>query len=161
MDAPFEIDRETGTLRFPLLPLTLAPKQALAAFLATDVAARAEKGFTNQGWQRYHLLQHLEDGQVLWISLGFLYDWITEIKFGYCPETDRDWSTWSREKEVARAETYQRELEHQLGSRGQFPWGIANAGYDDKAAHAVLFVRYDWRRLAALRAQNADPGSNL
>ena len=57
MDAPFTIDRETGTLRFPPLPLTLAPKQELAAFLATDVAAHAEKGFTNQEWQSY-LVRH-------------------------------------------------------------------------------------------------------
>ena len=93
----------------------------------------------------------------MWVSLGFSYDWNTRVRFGYGAESECDWSTWSMEKELARADAYQRELERQLGSRGQFPWGVANAGYDDKAAHAVLFVRYDWRRLSALRAQNTNP----
>jgi hypothetical protein len=155
MNAPFEIDRETGTLHFPHLALTLAPKQELAHFLATGIAARAKKGFTNQEWQWYLLRQNIGDGQGLWVSLGFSYDWITQVSFGYGPESEWDWSKWSKEKELARSDEYQRELERQLGSRGQFPWGIANAGYDDKAASAEIFVRYDWRRLSALKAQHA------
>ena len=115
LDAPFEIDLESGLLKFPQLPLTLAPKQSLAVFLATDVGARAQEWGSNDGWQRYRLRQHLGDGGVLGIFLFFFNACLTKIRFGYLPESERDWSDWSKERELARADTYQREIVRHLG----------------------------------------------
>ena len=142
LDAPFEIDLESGLLKFPQVPLTLAPKQSLALFLATDVGARAQEWGSNDGWQRYRIRQHLGDGGVLGISLFFFNACLAKIRFGYLPECERDWSDWSKERELARADTYKRGIVCQLGRRGRFPWGFADAGYDDKAACAILFVNY-------------------
>jgi hypothetical protein len=143
MDAPFQIDLENGTLTFTQVPLRLTPRQYLATFLAMDAATRARDGGINDRWQRYQLRQHLEDGQALGISLYFFNAQLAKVSFGYIPEDEADWSKWSEKKELARAENYRGEIVRQLGRRGRFPWGSADAAYDNKAGAARLWVNYD------------------
>jgi hypothetical protein len=143
MNAPFEIDPERGTLKFAALGLTLTPKQSLDAFLATDVGTRCQNGGANDGWQRYYLARlPLKDGQMMGISLYFFHACLAEVRLGYRPGSEAEWSTWSKDRERDRVDLYQREIVRQLGRRGRFHWGLADAGYDDKAASAILFVRY-------------------
>lgn len=142
MDAPFEIDRETGTLRFPHLGLTLTPRQSLDDFRATEVGAHATNRGSNDGWQRYHLLQPFGEGMSLSVSLYYFNAFLMMVHFGYLPESERNWSAWSKERELARAESYQREIARQLGRRGHFLWGRTDGYYDDKAASAGIFVKY-------------------
>lgn len=143
MDAPFEIDPKSGALSFARLALTLVPKLPLAAFLATDAGARAKDGGGNGGWQRYHLGDDLGDGRKLAVSLFFFNAYLTSVRFGYGFETEFSWSGWSERREVAQAIDYQNEIVRQLGRRGHFPWGVADAAYDDKAGWATLFVNYE------------------
>ena len=142
MDAPFEIDLNSGVLKFAQIPLTLASKQSVSAFLVTDAGARAQSLGGNGGWQRYHLRHDLGDGQVLGATLFFFNSCLVRVHIGYRSEREFGWSSWSEGRELAKAEEYQREIVRQLGRRGRFPWGVADAAYDDKAAHAVLFVKY-------------------
>lgn len=142
MDAPFEIELGSGVLKFAEIPLILAPKQPLAAYLATNAGARAQDGDSNDGWQRYQVLHNLADGRVLGATLFFFNSSLAMVRFDYRPKSECDWSTWSQKGELARADNYQREIVRQLGRRGRFPWGVADAGYDDKAANAVLFVKF-------------------
>ena len=143
LDAPFKIDPKSGVLTFARLALTLSPKQPLEAFLATDPGARAKDGGGNGGWQRYHLGQDLGDGRALAVSLFFFNACLAIVRFGYGPESAFSWSGWSEGREVARAVDYQIEIARQLGRRGRFPWGVADAAYDDKTAWATLFVKYE------------------
>jgi hypothetical protein len=143
LTAPFEIDLQSGTLTFLALQLKLEPNQSREAFQATGASTLAQNGGLNNGWQRYHFIrQPLGDGLVLGVSLYFFHDSLAEVRFDYRPESETDWSNWSREREMSRAAAYQSEIVRQLGTRGRFPWGIANAGYDDKAASAILLVKY-------------------
>lgn len=143
MDAPFEIDLQTGGLKFPQIPLTLAPKQPLAAFLAmNDGVTCFKEAASNNGWQRYRLSQPLADGQTLGLSLFFFNGFLLKIRFSYRPANESDWSSWSKERELARTGTFREEIARQLGRRGRFPWGVADAGYDDKSGSAVLFINY-------------------
>jgi hypothetical protein len=80
---------------------------------------------------------------VLGVSFFFLDGLLERVSFGYLPEDEADWSTWSQEKELARAEDFRGEIVRQLGRQGRFPWGSADAGYDGKAAAAHLWVTYD------------------
>jgi len=142
LDAPFEIEPKSGVLRFAQIPLTLAPNQPVAAFLATAAGARATDGGGNDGWQQYQLVHDLSDGRVLGVSLFFFNACLTKIRFDYRPKSECGWSNWSEKRELARTADYEREIVRQLGSRGRFQWGVADAGYDDKAASAILFVNY-------------------
>jgi SAM-dependent methyltransferase len=142
VDSPFEIDAESGILRFPHLRLSLAPQQPLAHFFATDVGSRAKAERSSRGWQVYKLKQDLPDGRRLGISLVFFDGRLSEIRFDYRSEGECDWSSWSQQRELARVQEYHSEIARQLGKWGRFRWGIADAGYDDKAASAVLFVNY-------------------
>lgn len=143
MDAPFEIDLQTGTLKIPQIPLTLVPKQPLAAFLATKTRVTGFKeAASNDGWQRYRLSQPLADGQTLGLSLFFFNGILLKIRFDYRSQHESDWSNWSKQRELARSETFREEIARQLGRRGRFPWGLADAGYDDKSGSAVLFINY-------------------
>ncbi len=65
---------------------------------------------------------------------------LTKVRFGYRPKSEFGWSNWSEKRELARTADYECEIMRQLGGRGRFQWGVADAGYDDKAASAVLFV---------------------
>ena len=144
MTAPFEIDVHSGTLRFTALELALEPKQSLEDFLATEAATRSQNGGGNDGWQRYHFRQQsLGDGRILGVSLYFFRGRLSKVIFGYRPEGEGDWSTGSKERELARADTYRQELVRQLGRVGRFPWGFVDAAYDDKSAGARLFMRYE------------------
>jgi len=143
MKAPFEINLRTGSLNFPVLEMTLTSRQSLHAFLVTDAGRNAVDGGGNGGWQRYHFHRRpLPDGRVLGVSLFFFEGCLAQVTFGYRPESESSWSNWSEKQERARAEIYQRDLAQQLGRTGQFPWGKAGAGYDDKAAAAILWVNY-------------------
>src|SRR4051812_38376670 len=141
LDAPFEIDLDSGVLKFARIPLTLAPKQSVSALLVTDAGARAKSLRSNAGWQRYQLRHDLGDGRTLGATFVFFNSCLVEVRFGYGSKND-DWSNWSQARELARADDYQREIVRQLGKRGRFPWGVAEAGYNDKAACASLFVKY-------------------
>jgi hypothetical protein len=143
LHAPFEIDPENGVLTFARLELTLVPKQSLAAFLATDAGARATDGGGNDAWQRYHLGHDLGDGRKLAVSLVFFNACLTTVRIGYGSESAFSWTGWSEGREVARAVDYQNEIVRQLGRRGRFPWGVADAVYDDKTAWATLIVKYE------------------
>jgi hypothetical protein len=143
LDAPFEIDLDSGVLKFAQIPLTLAPKQSVSAFLTTDAGARAQNLGGDKGWQRYHLGHNLGDGRVLGVSLYFFNSCIARAHISYGSEREFGWSGWTEGRELAKAEEYQGEIVSQLGRRGRFPWGVADAVYDDKAAQAVLFVKYD------------------
>jgi hypothetical protein len=76
-------------------------------------------------------------------SLYFFCGRLLKVSFGYVPEGEGDWSTWSKDRELARAATYRQELVRQLGRVGRFPWGFVDAAYDDKSAGARLFMRYE------------------
>lgn len=76
------------------------------------------------------------------MSLVLLEGRLSQISFDYRPEGECDWSSCSREPELARVHEYKSEIVRQLGTRGRFRWRIADAGYDEKAASAVLFVKY-------------------
>ena len=144
MNAPFEIDANSGTLRFTGLQLVLESNQSLEEFLATEAATRAEQGRENGGWQPYNFWrQPLGDGRVLGVSVYFFQGRLSKVIFGYLSEDESDWSKWSKERELARADTYRQELSRQLGRLGRFPWGFVGAGYDEKSAGARLFVRYE------------------
>ena len=143
LTAPFEIDSQSGALKFPALQLTLEPNQSREAFLATAAARLAQNGGLNDGWQRDHFIrQPLEDGRVLGVSLYFFHDRLVKVTFDYRAESEADWSNWSREREISRAAAYKTEIVRQLGPARTFHWGIASAGYDDKAGAAILFVKY-------------------
>jgi hypothetical protein len=85
---------------------------------------------------------HLADRGRLGVTLFFLDANLVKVRFGYGSAREFGWSGWSEGRELAKAEEYQREIVRQLGRRGRFPWAVADAVYDDKAAHAVLFVKY-------------------
>jgi hypothetical protein len=103
----------------------LEPKKSLEEFLATESATRAENGGENDGWQRYHFRrQSLGDGRMLGVSLYFFHGSLSKVSFGYLPKGEGDWSAWSKEQELARADTYRQELSRQLGRLGRFPWGF-------------------------------------
>jgi hypothetical protein len=143
LDAPFEIDPESGILTFAELALALAPKQPLAAFLATDAGAHAEDGGCNGGWRRYHLRHDLEDGRLLSASLFFFNGCLTMVRFGYGSKSAFSWSGWSKKRELARDADYQNEIDRQLGRQGRFPWGVAKAVFDEKAGWARLVIKYE------------------
>jgi len=142
VDWPFEIDAESGILRFSQLRLSLAPRLPLADFLATDVGSGAKAESSENGCQRCSVQQTLTDGHRLSIFLIFVDGCLSKVRFDYRSEGECDWSVWSPERERARVQEYRNEIARQLGTRGRFRWGIVDAGYDDKAASAVLFVDY-------------------
>jgi hypothetical protein len=143
VSAPFEIDVHSGKLRFTGLELELEPKQSLEEFLATEAAKRAMNGGGNDSWQRYHFRQQSLGDGILGVSLYFFCGRLLQVRFGYGPEGEGDWSTWSKERELARAATYRQELVRQLGRVGRFPGGFVDAAYDDKSAGARLFMLYE------------------
>lgn len=143
LDAPFEIEPESGVLKFAQISLTLVPEQTLAAFLATDAGANAEDGGSNEEFQRYILRNDLTDGRVLGVSLSFMNRCLARVRFDYRPKSECDWSTWSEKRELIRTDDYRNEIVRQLGRRGRFDWGVVDAAYDDKAASAFLFVKYE------------------
>lgn len=142
VNVPFEIDLQTGSLNFPQVPLNVAPKQSVNVILATNPGVCLESDRVHGGWQRYRLRHDLADGQILGISLFFHDARLRQVRFDYRPANESDWSSWSKEKELARTATFRQEIIRQLGKRGRFPWGLADAGYDDKSASAVLFITY-------------------
>ena len=142
MDALFQIEPENGALKFAPIPLTLTPKQPVSTFLATDAGARAQDLGGDDRRQRYYIRHDLGNGRRLGATLFFLDSRLVEVRIGYGAEREFDWAGWSESRELAKAEEYQREIVRQLGRRGRFPWGVADAVYDEKAAHPVLFVKY-------------------
>lgn len=142
MNSPFEINVESGIVSFPQLRSFLAPRLPLEEFLATDFGLRAKAERSSGGTLLYSLMQDLPDGRTLGIPLLFVDRLLSEIRINFRYERDRSWSNWSQERELNLVNQYQSEIARQLGKRGRFKWGIADAGYDDKAACAVLFISY-------------------
>lgn len=106
VDSPFEIDVKGGTLKFPQVLLTLAPQRPLAVFLATEVGASAQRERGNNEWQLYSLRRDLVDGRKLGVTLTFTNGCLAQARFDYRPERETDWSSWSQERELARANDY-------------------------------------------------------
>jgi hypothetical protein len=77
------------------------------------------------------------------VILFFFNAYLARVNSGYGSKSTFSRSGWSEGLEIARAVDYQNEIVRQLGRRGRFPWGVADAVYDDKAAWATLFVKYE------------------
>jgi hypothetical protein len=142
MSAPFTIDAESGTVRFPDLPLELRPQMSADKFIAASSRMNRDNLGTNDGWQRYQLRPALPQNQKLGMFLVFRHGQLCKFSFLWSP-ADASWDTWSEEAEEARSREFRDALAKHLGDKEAFPWGKAKVSYDSKAGETHILVDYD------------------
>jgi hypothetical protein len=141
MSAPFAINPETGTIRFPELSLELRSGMPESEFIAaTSKLNRDNLGF-NVGWQRYNIRQEISDDRILGMFLIFLHEKLWRISFVYAHK-DESWDNWTEEGEQARLAEYKQELTAQLGGKDNFPWGRAWVFLDSKSGGTDIWVEF-------------------
>jgi len=64
------------------------------------------------------------------------------ILFGFDYSPDDTWENWSEEKELRRAEKYNKWLTRQIGTARNFWWGSAWADFDAKSGWSGLGLRF-------------------
>ena len=139
---PFHIDRWTGQLSLPDVPLILHSRLRLPEFLESAAGRLAKDAGANNHWHRYTIRTVTPGGVVVWITLFFFGDSLKQVTFGYGPKDDMDWTHWSPATEKARAEQMQGALIEQLGHTGHFAWGDINAQVDAKDQTAGIYLRF-------------------
>jgi len=139
--APFAIDRLTGSVRFPDLPLELRPMMAEADFIAATASLNRDNLGGKGGWQRYSVKQSISDDRKLGMFLIFLNGRLKTASFAYA-QKDESWDTWTEAGELAREREYRQELDRQLGGKSSFPWGTVGAKLDSKSGGTDVWIEY-------------------
>ena len=72
MRAPFDIDPETGRIRFPDLSIELRPMMLQEDFIASTASFNRDNLGANDGWQRYSIRQLISNDRRLGLFVIFL-----------------------------------------------------------------------------------------
>jgi hypothetical protein len=142
MDAPFKVDRETGSLSFPDLPLELRPMMPEAEFIAATARLSRDNLGSNQGWQRYSIRQLISGDRRLGIFIIFLNGKLNRVSFAYAHK-EESWATWSEQGEAERLKEYHEELAAQLGGQDTFSWGKVGAVLDTKSGGTDIWLNFN------------------
>jgi len=108
MNAPFIVDRETGWLRFPELPLELRPMMPEAEFIATTAKLNLDNLGATHGWQRYSIRQLISNDRRLGLFLIILNGRLNKLSFAYA-QKDESWgpgrsrASWNAKRNTARS----------------------------------------------------------
>lgn len=141
MDAPFQVDPETGRLGFPDLPLEFFPLMPEEEFIARTAKLNRDNLGSNNGWQRYSIRQLISNQRRLGLFLIFLNGRLNKLSFAYCHK-DESWDTWTEQGELDRQKEYRAELAAQLGGKEIFSWGRIGAVLDSKSGGTDIWVDF-------------------
>jgi hypothetical protein len=141
VSAPFAIDPASGRLRFPDLPLELAPQMLEDEFIAATSRLNRENLGYNSNWQRYAIRSLIPEDRKLGLFVIFWNGRLCKASLAWSHK-DESWDTWSEEGEAARLKEYQRELDFQLAGKTAFPWGKASVVVDSKGGGTDIWIDY-------------------
>ncbi len=141
MNAPFLVDRETGLLSFPDMPLELSPEMSEEEFISRTAMLNRDNLGANDGWQHYSIRQLIPNDRRLGLFLIFLDGKLNKLSFAYCHK-DENWDTWTEQGELDRLKEYRDELAAQLGGKEVFPWGRIGAILDSKSGGTDIWVDF-------------------
>ena len=136
----------TNVGKFELLhPVGLRISRSLTedALLSFFRQGQLERTDMQTGWVWYRLPTFAEFDLVIGVSLGFNSGALEQISLSDThPKYGTNWSSWSEERELVRAEQIGSWLADQGFAAGTYPWGSIWAGYDAKGGFGHAVVRY-------------------